>query len=85
MAYEEALTRSNDEGNYACSAHMLWIGDRTRSIDEAHVEFMRGIANPVGVKVGPSTKVDELLKLIDILNPEKRAGQTDADHAHGCG
>ncbi len=75
LAYEEALTRSNDEGNYACSAHMLWIGDRTRNIDEAHVEYMRGIDNPVGVKVGPSTKVDELLKLIDVLNPDNEAGK----------
>lgn len=77
LNYEEALTiRDEDDGKiYCCSAHMLWIGDRTRNIGEAHVEFMRGIANPIGVKVGPSTNKDELIKLIDILNPENIPGR----------
>lgn len=77
LGYESSLTRFNpaDEKYYACSAHMLWIGDRTRSPDEAHVEFMRGIANPIGMKVGPSMTPDGLLRLIDILNPENEPGR----------
>ena len=77
LGYESALTRrdENDGKWYNCSAHMLWIGDRTRSPEEAHVEFLRGVANPIGVKVGPSTKPDDLLKLIDILNPANEPGR----------
>ncbi len=77
LGYESSLTRFDeaDEKWYACSAHMLWIGDRTRSPDEAHVEFLRGVANPIGCKVGPSMTVDGLLKLIDILNPDNEAGR----------
>ncbi len=77
LGYEQALTRFNpqDERWYDCSAHMLWIGDRTRNPDEAHVEFLRGVANPIGCKVGPSMTVDELLRLTDILNPENEAGR----------
>jgi 3-deoxy-7-phosphoheptulonate synthase len=85
LPYEQALTRrdsttarSNDgyEGDwYDCSAHMLWIGDRTRQIDGAHVEFLRGVKNPIGLKCGPSLKSDDLLKLIDILNPSDEAGR----------
>jgi len=77
LGYESSLTRFShtDEKHYACSAHMLWIGDRTRAPDEAHVEFMRGIANPIGMKVGPSMTVDNLLKLTDILNPENEPGR----------
>jgi len=59
---------------YDCSAHMLWIGDRTRQLDGAHVEFLRGVNNPIGVKVGPSMNTDELIRLIDILNPENDPG-----------
>ena len=77
LGYESALTRRSEADGkfYACSAHMLWIGDRTRAPDEAHVEFMRGIANPIGMKVGPSMTVDGLLKLCDILNPENEPGR----------
>ncbi len=60
---------------YCTSGHMLWIGDRTRQPDHAHVEFCRGIKNPIGLKCGPSLKADELLRLIDILNPENEAGR----------
>jgi 3-deoxy-7-phosphoheptulonate synthase len=77
LNYEEALTRKDsltDEW-YDCSAHMLWIGDRTRSLDEAHLEYFRGIKNPIGCKVGPSMQEDELIKLIDALNPENEAGR----------
>ena len=54
---------------------MLWVGDRTRSIDEAHIEYMRGIANPIGLKCGPSTDPDDLLRLIEKLNPLNQAGR----------
>ena len=60
---------------------MVWIGDRTRQPDHAHVEFCRGIKNPLGLKCGPSLKIDEMLRLIDILNPGERAGPADADRA----
>ena len=77
LNYEEALTRKDSlTGDwYDCSAHMLWIGDRTRALDEAHVEYFRGIKNPIGCKVGPTMKEDELIKLIDTLNPENEAGR----------
>jgi len=77
LNYEEALTRKDSLTSdwYDCSAHMLWIGDRTRGLDEAHVEFFRGIQNPIGCKVGPSMQEDELIKLIDKLNPENEAGR----------
>ena len=75
--YEEALTRRDSlTGDwYDCSAHMIWIGDRTRQLDGAHVEFVRGIKNPIGLKVGPSTTPDELIRLIDALNPDDIPGR----------
>ncbi len=60
---------------YDCSAHMLWIGDRTRQLDGAHVEFLRGVHNPIGVKVGPSMDPDDLIRLIDVLNPQNDPGR----------
>lgn len=75
LGYEQALTRHDETDHFCCSAHMLWIGDRTRNLDGAHVEFMRGIKNPIAFKVGPSMQPDELLKLIEILNPENEAGR----------
>lgn len=77
LGYEEALTRQDSITNqwYDCSAHMLWIGDRTRQTDHAHVEFLRGVQNPVGVKVGPSTSREDLIRLIDILNPDNTPGR----------
>ena len=60
---------------YATSGHMLWIGDRTRQHDHAHVEYARGIKNPIGLKCGPSLKADDLLRLIDILNPDNEPGR----------
>ena len=77
LNYEEALTRKDSlTGDwYDCSAHMLWIGDRTRELDGAHLEYFRGIKNPIGCKVGPSMKEDELIRLIDALNPENEAGR----------
>ncbi len=77
LNYEEALTRQDSETGewYDCSAHMLWIGDRTRDLNEAHIEYFRGIQNPVGCKVGPTMQPDELLQLIDALNPENEEGR----------
>jgi len=76
LNYEEALTRKDDtEKWYDCSAHMLWIGDRTRDLTDAHIEYFRGIQNPIGCKVGPSMQEDELIELIDILNPDNEEGR----------
>ncbi|HEX4569087.1 MAG TPA: 3-deoxy-7-phosphoheptulonate synthase class II [Dongiaceae bacterium] len=77
LAYEQALTRVDSLTGkwYACSAHMLWIGDRTRQVDGAHVEFARGIENPIGLKCGPSMEADDLLRLIDLLNPGNVPGR----------
>ncbi len=77
LNYEEALTRRDSiTGDwFDCSAHMLWIGDRTRELDGAHIEYFRGIKNPIGCKVGPSMKEDELIQLIDALNPLNEAGR----------
>jgi 3-deoxy-7-phosphoheptulonate synthase len=92
LGYEQALTRidSTTGGYYATSGHMLWIGDRTRQEAGAHVEFMRGIKNPIGLKCGPSLAPDGLLRLIDALNPENEAGRLTlicrfgADKAEGA-
>jgi len=77
LNYEEALTRIDSITNdwYNCSAHMLWIGDRTRELDGAHIEYFRGINNPIGCKVGPSMKPDELIELIEALNPDNEEGR----------
>jgi 3-deoxy-7-phosphoheptulonate synthase len=77
LPYEEALTRTDSLSGkwYDCSAHFLWIGDRTRNPDEAHVEFLRGVHNPVGVKCGPSSDPDVLLRLIEILDPGNEPGR----------
>ena len=77
LNYEEALTRQDSitKDWFNCSAHMLWIGDRTRELDGAHIEYFRGIKNPIGCKVGPSMKEDELIELIDALNPDNEAGR----------
>lgn len=77
LGYEEALTRRDSISGdwYDCSAHMLWIGDRTRQPDHAHVEFLRGVQNPIGIKVGPTTQVSDLERLLAILNPDNEAGR----------
>ena len=77
LPYEQALTRVDSTSGdwYACSAHFLWIGDRTRQPDGAHVEFLRGVKNPVGIKVGPTTSASDLLRLIDTLNPADEPGR----------
>jgi 3-deoxy-7-phosphoheptulonate synthase len=77
LNYEEALTRVDSTTGdwYDTSAHMLWIGERTRQLDGAHVEFLRGVGNPIGVKIGPTVTCDELLRLIDVLDPLNDAGR----------
>jgi 3-deoxy-7-phosphoheptulonate synthase len=77
LGMEQAMTRldSTSGEHYATSGHMLWIGDRTRQPDHAHVEFCRGVRNPIGIKCGPSLEPDGLLRLIDILNPKEEAGR----------
>ncbi|MDH3328983.1 MAG: 3-deoxy-7-phosphoheptulonate synthase class II, partial [Desulfobulbaceae bacterium] len=77
LGYEESLTRedSTTGGWYDCSAHMLWIGDRTRQIDGAHIEFLRGVLNPLGMKVGPKHDIDDILAIVEKLNPENEPGR----------
>ncbi|WP_342358431.1 class II 3-deoxy-7-phosphoheptulonate synthase [Terrarubrum flagellatum] len=77
LGYEQAMTRVDSTSGdwYATSGHMLWIGDRTRQADHAHVEYFRGVKNPIGLKCGPSLTPDGLLSLIDVLNPENEAGR----------
>ena len=77
LGYEQAFTRVDSTTGdwYATSGHMIWIGDRTRQLDHAHVEYFRGIKNPIGLKCGPSLKPDELLKLVDVLNPDNEPGR----------
>ncbi|WP_209327777.1 class II 3-deoxy-7-phosphoheptulonate synthase [Pseudoalteromonas sp. PA2MD11] len=77
LGYEEALTRRDHLSGdwYDCSAHFVWIGERTRQLDHAHIEFFKGIKNPIGVKVGPGMDTDELIKLIDAVNPDNIPGR----------
>ncbi len=77
LNYEEPLTRIDSLTGepYACSAHMIWVGDRTRQLDGAHVEYFRGVHNPIGMKCGPSLEPDDMLRLIDALNPANEAGR----------
>ncbi len=87
LPYEQPMARVDSLTGqwYGCSAHMLWIGDRTRQLDSAHVEFLRGINNPIGLKCGPSLEPDELLKLIDLLNPENEPGRLTLIARMGAG
>ncbi|MCP4340989.1 MAG: 3-deoxy-7-phosphoheptulonate synthase class II [Desulfobulbaceae bacterium] len=77
LQYEEALTRMDTiTGDwYDCSAHMLWIGERTRQVDGAHIEFLRGVHNPIGLKLGPTYDLDDVKRLVDVLNPDNEAGR----------
>ncbi|MBT8361726.1 MAG: 3-deoxy-7-phosphoheptulonate synthase class II [Desulfobacterales bacterium] len=77
LGYEESLTRIDSTTGdwYDCSAHMLWIGERTRQVDGAHVEFLRGVLNPIGVKLGPDYDIDNIKQLIDVLNPDNDPGR----------
>ena len=77
LPYEESLTRMDSTSGrwYACSAHFLWIGERTRQLDHAHVEFLRGVDNPIGFKAGPTMEEDDLLRMMDALNPNNEPGR----------
>ncbi|EAK2036951.1 TPA: class II 3-deoxy-7-phosphoheptulonate synthase [Campylobacter jejuni] len=77
LPYEEALTRVDSLSGeiYDCSAHMLWIGERTRALDEAHVHFLSGVKNPLGVKIGPSASADDIMALANVLNPNNEEGR----------
>ncbi|MFW6214533.1 MAG: 3-deoxy-7-phosphoheptulonate synthase class II, partial [Alkalispirochaetaceae bacterium] len=77
LDYESALTRRDEESGrwYNLAAHMVWLGERTRSVEEAHVEYFRGIANPIGIKIGPSMEAGELEKLLSRLDPDREAGR----------
>ncbi|MCD6433844.1 MAG: 3-deoxy-7-phosphoheptulonate synthase class II [Sulfurimonas sp.] len=87
LPYEEAFTRKDSiTGDwYDTSAHMLWIGDRTRQLDGAHVEYMRGIKNPIGVKAGPTMDPEDLVRLAQTLNPENEAGRLNVIVRMGAG
>lgn len=77
LDYEECLTRKDSKSNnwYNVSAHMLWIGDRTRNVDSAHVEYLRGVHNPIGIKIGPQTKLEDLMSILYLLNPTNEKGK----------
>ena len=87
LDYEEALTRIDTTSGkwYASSAHMLWIGDRTRQLENAHIEFMSGINNPLGIKIGPDHNLDEIEKIIYKLNPNNIAGRITIITRFGAG
>lgn len=87
LPYEQALTRVDSTTGdwYDVSAHYLWIGDRTRQPGGAHVEFLRGVKNPLGIKCGPTSDPDELIKLLDILNPDNEAGRITLISRVGAG
>ena len=87
LNYEEALTRRDSlTGDwYDCSAHMLWVGERTRELDGAHVEFLRGVGNPLGCKLGPTTTVDEVLGICEALNPDRVPGKLTLISRMGAG
>lgn len=87
LGYEEAMTRMDSLTGalYDCSAHMLWIGDRTRQLDGAHVEFLRGVKNPLGLKIGPNHDIDEIKQIINRLNPENEAGRLTLITRFGTG
>lgn len=94
LEYEEALTRSEggvgaagppQQQHYNLSTHMLWLGDRTRALDGAHIEYFRGIRNPIGIKVGPSMAPDELVRLLDIVDPDCVKGRVTLIGRFGAG
>jgi 3-deoxy-7-phosphoheptulonate synthase len=87
LGYEEALTRQDSltGGWYDCSAHLLWIGERTRQLDGAHLEFLRGVGNPLGCKIGPDAAADDVVALCGTLNPERRPGRLTLISRMGAG
>ena len=87
LPYEESLTRIDSTTGewYCCSGHMLWIGYRTAQLDGAHLEFLRGVQNPLGLKVGVGTEIDQLLRICDVLNPNNEAGRLSLISRMGAG
>jgi 3-deoxy-7-phosphoheptulonate synthase len=87
LGYEEALTRRDSlTGNwYDCSAHLLWVGERTRQLDAAHLAFLAGVHNPVGCKIGPNASVDEVVAICDLLDPDRVAGRLTLISRMGAG
>ena len=94
LDYEETLTRKlrnplpqarEPQNYYNTSAHFLWIGDRTRQITGAHIEYFRGIRNPIGMKVGPSMEIQELVRVLDVLNPDRESGRITLITRYGAG
>ncbi|MFO1183698.1 MAG: 3-deoxy-7-phosphoheptulonate synthase class II [Bauldia sp.] len=87
LGFEQAMTRVDSTTGdwYATSGHMLWVGDRTRQLDHAHVEYLRGINNPIGIKCGPSLDGEELIELLDILDPEDEPGRVTLICRFGAG
>ena len=87
LGYEQALTRLDSTSGewYATSGHMVWVGDRTRQPDHAHIEYVRGIKNPIGLKCGPSLEADELLELVDIIDPDNEPGRLTLISRFGAG
>ncbi|CDO73838.1 hypothetical protein BN946_scf185015.g167 [Trametes cinnabarina] len=83
-SYAETSPKATPKAHYNTSAHFLWIGDRTRQLDGAHVEYFRGIRNPIGVKVGPSMKPDELVRLLEIVNPDRESGKVTLITRYGA-
>ncbi len=96
LEYEEALTKMQVPGRpgtvspasaaepFVLSAHTIWLGDRTRQLDGAHIEFFRGIKNPVGIKVGPSMQAEELVRLLDIVDPHCEPGKVTLIARYGA-
>lgn len=98
LEYEQSLTRllrhpaspgpgtatQPETGYYATSSHFLWIGDRTRQLDGAHIEFFRGIANPIGIKIGPSMEAEELVRLLNVVNPDREVGKVTLISRYGA-
>lgn len=78
-----SATASESTGYYNTSAHFIWIGDRTRQVDHAHIEYARGIDNPIGIKVGPTTDAADLAKLLDLINPNREIGKVTLIHRYG--
>ncbi|CAK4029040.1 phospho-2-dehydro-3-deoxyheptonate aldolase [Lecanosticta acicola] len=79
----QAHTQAEEAGYYNTSAHFIWIGDRTRQVDHAHIEYARGVENPIGIKVGPTTTEEDLAVLLDLVNPRKEIGKVTLIHRYG--
>jgi 3-deoxy-7-phosphoheptulonate synthase len=83
LDYEEKLTRVTGEEYFDGSAHYIWVGERTRDLDGAHIEFIRGVQNPIGIKLGPTLEGDELIQLLDTVNPKCEIGKVTLISRYG--